>query len=173
VINLQIDANGVDRMAQEIGATEEQLRKALNSTVRKINVTMRREAVRQMSQETGLPQKRFMRRIRSFKLGRTAGGWKVFIGLDSLNLMELGAKETATGVTSRKGAVKSAFMAVGKSGIASVFKRTGRGRLPIKQIRHDIEPIGTDILAAAERIFDARFFKVLEAELKWRTQTLK
>lgn len=173
MIHLAIDDLVLDRLAAEVRATDDQVRRALNSTVRRLNTTMRREAMRQMSQATGLPQKRFSQRIRSFKLARGNGGWKVFIGLDSLNLLELGAHQAAGGIEAKGQFYQGAFFGLSKGTIATVFKRKGKARLPIQQVRKDISPIGDAILASAERIFNDRFFKVLEHELKWRTQTLK
>jgi hypothetical protein len=171
MIDLKFNTVDVDVMATELGATHEQLRLAMNSAVRKINVTIRRAALRRMAEDTGLPQKRFARRIRSFKVGRDGTAWKVFIGLDSINLRELGAKETKTGVAARGTQYQGAFFGKSVDGRDAVFKRVGAGRLPIKQVRRGIEPIGDNILDDAAQIFETRFWKVLEAELKWRTQT--
>ncbi len=174
MLALRFDTKRLEQQVAALQATDDQVRRALNTTIGRINTAIRRAGLRAMSDETGLPQKRFAKRIRSFRLLKSAHqGWKIFVGLDSLNLLELGAKETQTGVKAKGVEHKSAFIAVMPNGKAGVFKRRGKERLKIAAVRHDIEHIGDDILAEAEQIFDARFWKTFEHQLKWQTQTPK
>jgi hypothetical protein len=177
LVNLDIDARDLQGVILDLAATEQQAEKALNSTLVKMAGWLRSKSVKGLSGALAIQQKVLRRRLKSFRLQRRAGGSEITVwyGLDPIALIYLQARQNKGGVKAYGGRfVQSAFIANGSNGNRQVFKRRGKGRLPIDKQRADIEDkantyIEDDLVGAAE--FEARFFKTFEHELQWRTQT--
>lgn len=177
LVNLDIDARDLQGVILDLAATEQQAEKALNSTLVKMAGWLRSKSVKGLSGALAIQQKVLRRRLKSFRLQRRAGGSEITVwyGLDPIALIYLQARQNKSGVKAYGGRfVQSAFIANGSNGNRQVFKRRGKGRLPIDKQRADIEDkantyIEDELVGAAE--FEARFFKTFEHELQWRTQT--
>jgi hypothetical protein len=177
LVNLQIDAESLKGVALDLAATDAQVNKALNSTLVKMAGWLRSKSVKGLSTTLAIQQKVIRRRLKSFRLQRRAGGSEITVwyGLDPIALVYLQAKQNKTGVKASGGRfVQSGFIAKGSNGNRQVFKRRGKGRLPIEKQRAEIEDkastyIEDQLVGAAE--FEARFFQTFEHELQWRTQT--
>lgn len=177
LVNLDIDARDLQGVILDLAATEQQAEKALNSTLVKMAAWLRSKSVKGLSGALAIQQKVIRRRLKAFRLQRRAGASEVTVwyGLDPIALIYLQAKQGKGGVKAYGGRfVQSAFIADGRNGNRQVFKRRGKGRLPIDKQRADIEDkastyIEDELVGAAE--FEARFFKTFEHELQWRTQT--
>lgn len=172
MISTEIDARDLDRLVVELAATHEQVKRALNSTLRKMAAWVRTRSVRGLSKELGIKQKTIRRRLRSIKARPTANGGaevKVWYGLDPIALVHLGAKQSGKGVRASGGRfVQGAFIAKGQ-----VFKRKGKERLPLEKQSADIVDkserfLDDGLLNSAA--FEAQFFKTFEHELKWQTR---
>lgn len=184
MIDLRIDALQLNVLLSEIGATDEQVRKALRSTVGKMSNWLRTRAGRAIRKETGLKMDHLRRRLKAIKLknapnGAAGGLW---IGLNAVDLKYLKPEQDGLGVSAgppgRSRSYEGAFMG-GKPGKVArklngrVFVRKGRERMPIKKVGLDIEDdanraLDTEVMEWAK--FEAQFFKVLEHELRWRTR---
>lgn len=177
MIDLQIDAGDLDRIAGELAATEVHAAKALNSTLVKMAAWLKTKSVKGLSGHLAIQQKVIRRRLKSFRLQRKAGGSQITVwyGLDPIALIYLQARKANGGVKASGGRfVPSGFIADGRNGNRQVFKRRGKARLPIDKQRVDIEDKSTtyiedQLLGTAE--FEDRFFKTFEHELQWRMQT--
>lgn len=177
LIDLQINAESLQGVVLDLAATEAQANKALNSTLVKMASWLRAKSVKGLSGALAIQQKVIRRRLKSFRLQRKAGGSEITVwyGLDPIALIYLQAKQNKGGVKAYGSRfVQSAFIANGRNGNRQVFKRRGKGRLPLDKQRADIEDrastyIEDQLVGAAE--FEARFFKTFEHELQWRTQT--
>lgn len=175
-ISLDIQAIGLGAIIEELRATEKQVDRALASTMGKMSSWLRTRSVRGLSDELAVAQKIIRRRLKTFRVQRTASGQSITIwyGLDPVALIHLGARQTKRGVTAGKHRRDGAFIATGPKGGRQVFKRRGAERLPIGKQSLDVQDkaqtfLEDSIMGAAE--FEARFFKTFEHELKWRTRT--
>lgn len=176
MIDIDVRADGLQQIALDLAATEQQATKALRSTLNKMAAWLRAKSVKGLSQELAIGQKVMRRRLKSFRLTSRPGGGQVTIwyGLDPIALIYLNAKQTKKGVSAMGGRfVQSGFIAPVKGG-RQVFKRRGKDRLPIDKQRAEVKDKADiyieDRLIGTEE-FEARFFTIFERELKWRTQT--
>lgn len=177
MIDLEIEAGDLQRIAGEIDATEAQATKALNSTLVKMAAWLKSKSVKGLSDALAIQQKVVRRRLKAFRLQRRAGSSSITVwyGLDPIALIHLQAKKAKGGVKASGGRfVQDGFIAKGKNGRAQVFKRRGKARLPVEKQRAKIEDkantyIEDSLIGTAE--FEARFFKTFEHELQWRMQT--
>lgn len=177
LVNLQFDADELDTVALELGATEEAFDKAVAAACRKMAEWLKAQSVKGLAHELGIRQKVIRQRLRTFRMQRAGPGgeYKLFYGLDPIGYIRLGTpRKTAKGVRVGKFFIKEGFVAKDKGAHVRVFKRRGRARLPIEVQKLDIEPkaapwIEDKLLGTAD--FEAQFFKFLEHELTWRTAT--
>lgn len=177
MIDINIDARQLERVVVDLAATDAEVRKALNSTLRRMASWVRTRSARGLSGELAIQQKIVRRRIKSARLQRQGDGAsvKVWYGLNPISLIWLQPRQSGAGVKAAGGRfVDGGFISQGKRGGRQVFKRKGKARLPIEKQRAEIEPkaagfLESRVLKAAE--FEAQFFKTFEHELKWRTQT--
>lgn len=178
-IDLEIDAQNLQQVVDELSANEAQIKRALNSTLSKMADWLKAKSVKGLSAELKIQQNILRRRIRRFNMVRNSTGSeiRVFYGLDPISLIYLNPKKSGRGIKVGTGRfVSGAFIApapnayIGKQ----VFKRVGKARLPIKKQVADIKDqsdvyIEDELLGTAE--FDAQFLKFFEHELKWQTRT--
>jgi hypothetical protein len=177
MLNLEVDSGQLQRLVDDLTATEKQAEKALGSTVTRMATWLRTKSLRGLSAELSIQQKIIRRRLKQFKVRRSAGSAEITVwyGLDPIAMIYLGARKAAGGVRASGGRfVDGGFIANGRNGSRQVFKRRGRARLPLDKQNADIKDkadtyIEDNLLGSAE--FEAQFFKVFERELKWRTQT--
>lgn len=174
MIELQVDAAGLQQAAREMGATGAQVQQALRSTVGKMTRWARTRSVRDLGKGLVVPQKVLRPRVKARRLQRTARGAEagVWYGLNPVALIRLGARQTRTGVSARGGRkVQGAFIARARGGGPQVFKRKGRERLPIAMQAADIEARAADYIQddlAESRAFEQQFRRVFEHEIQWR-----
>lgn len=175
LVSLDVSALGIDRLVQDLAATEEQAEKALRSTLVKVASWLRTRSVRGLSKELAVQQKVLRRRLKTFRLKKSADGASITVwyGLDPVALIYLGARKTGRGVTAGKHKRDGAFIAKGANANKQVFKRRGKARLPIDKQVLDINDqaetyLEDKLIGGAE--LESYFFTVLERELKWRTR---
>lgn len=176
---IEVSAN-INQAIADLSATEDQVRKALNSTMGKMASWLRTRAVKGLSAELKLQQKILRYRLRQYRLrGRVSisgvdGAAKVWFGLNDIPLARLKPKQTKEGVTAMGGrSVKGAFIA-NMFGRPQVLKRVGKARFPLQVQKAEIATASTkyidhDLVANIE--FDRKFLEIFERELKWRTST--
>jgi hypothetical protein len=180
MIRLDVSAEGINEAIAELSATEEQARKALNSTMGKMAAWLRTRAVRGLSDKLKLQQKILRARLRTYRISgslsnvATDGSTKVWLGLNDISLARLKPRETAKGVTAMGGRfVEGAFIAK-LYGKPQVLKRVGKSRAPLEVQKAKISDEGMDYIEndlVAAAAFDRRFLEIFERELKWRTST--
>lgn len=175
LVNLEVSTLGIERLVLDLNATEKQAEKALRSTLVKMASWLRTRSVRGLSKELEIQQKVLRRRLKAFRLKKSADGANITVwyGLDPVALIYLGARQTSSGVTAGRHKRKSAFIAKGSNGNKQVFKRRGKARLPIDKqvldINNKAETFLEDRLIGSSE-FETYFMTVLERELKWRTR---
>ena len=155
MISLDISAQGIESIIAELEPTEKQVNTALSRTLNKMAKWIQTRTVK------GL------RRMRKTTIQKTNTGWTInlWYGLNEISLIHLNARETKRGVTSGKHKRDSAFIAKGQ-----VFKRQGKGRLPLEKQTLEIKEKADSYLdgQAFSNGYQEQFFKVLEHELKWQ-----
>ncbi|WP_322009228.1 hypothetical protein [Paraburkholderia sp. J12] len=172
---------GIEGIEAYLAATPKQVDAALATTCVKMARWLTTRSVRGLAKHLMLPQKEVRRRLRTFRLTRTAGGKgvRVWYGLDPMGMVHLNARQTKQGVSAYGDRfVKSAFIANGRAGAngptssnKQVFIRKGKARLPIKKVTVELgDPAQTYIedhlLGGSD--FGTQFYKIFEHELEWR-----
>ncbi|KAA3510113.1 phage tail protein [Agrobacterium rosae] len=134
---LQALGRAINRLPGEIKA------KAMGRAMRRMRDMAKTRVVKRSAERTDLPQ----RKVRELTTAYfNAGGNTIEIIEKSgwIPLAVLGATQTKSGVRVRlRGSYKSAFLAKMASGHRGVMKRTGKARLPIRELygpnpAHDI-----------------------------------
>lgn len=181
-LDVDFDHRSLTALVNAFGATEAQFEAAMRSTYGKMGRWLRTRGVRELSSLLKIKQKILRGRIKAFGLqggigNRThAAGAKVWFGLRPISLMRLNARQVPGGVRADGGRfIPHAFIAT-IHGRPQVMRRVGTSRLPIEAVQADIdEPalvyVEDNLIGTTE--FDSQFFRFLEHELKWRTQTFK
>lgn len=175
-IRIDIDAVGLQAMAAEVGATQAQLEAAMRSTYGRMGRWARTRAVRGLSPRLNIQQKILRRRVRHFRLQHGVsgqGGAKVWFGLKPVRFSHLRPVQTARGVRAAGGRFEEGAFIVRRGNSQKVFKRTGPGRLPIREVEVDISEqsqvyIEDNLVGSPE--FEEQFFRTLQHELRWRTR---
>lgn len=178
MISVSIDAKDLQRAVVDLHATKVEAERALRSTLRKMAAWVRTRSIKGLSTKLKVQQKVIRRRLRSIKARNTPGGAEVSVwyGLNPLALIHLQARQNGRGVRASGGRfVESAF--IPKSGkVKQVFKRVGKGRLPLEkqtaEIQDDAERFLEDGLLNSSA-FESQFFKTFDHELKWQTRKHK
>ena len=105
MIDLHIDKAGLQRAAQELGATDAQVLQAVRSTISNMARWARSRSVRELAGGLVVPQEILRPRIKAQRLRRTATGAEagVWYGLNPVALIRLGARRTRAGVSAKGG----------------------------------------------------------------------
>ncbi|WP_290876936.1 phage tail protein [Aquabacterium sp.] len=181
MIDISVHADQLDQIVLDLAASEDQVEKALRSTISKMANWLRARTVRGLSDELKMQQRIIRRRLKAFKFKQTARGGMatVWYGLNPVGMIYLGAKQDKSpggGVTVKQGAVRNvpgAFIATMRNGHEGVFKRRDKKRLRIDEQETPIQGPANQYLAQAAVLsaeFTAQFFKTFEHELQWRTR---
>lgn len=182
---LEIDEHGsLEQVARDLAATQKEIDKALASTLSKMATWLRAKSIRELARHLKLPPKEVKRRLKTFRLRRTANGRAVTVwyGLDPMGVIHLNAKEEramAGGVHAfGERFYPGAFIGKGRAGSGGpaasnkqVFIRKGKARLPIKKVTADLGDDAQQYIEAhllGGFAFQQRFYMVFERELKWR-----
>ncbi len=174
-MELWVDSSSLKVVSVDLQATEAQADAAMRSSLRKMASWLRAKSIRGLSRELEVGSKVLRRRLKAFRLRKTADGASVGVwyGLDPIALVHLGARQSKAGVKAGQHAVAGAFIA-GKGDGKQVFKRVGKARLPIEKQTLDVQEkanrwIEDDLIGTAE--FETKFLSTFEHELSWRMQT--
>jgi hypothetical protein len=177
LVNLDIDASGVEQIIIDLAATLPQAEKALGGALRKMAMWLRAQSVKGLSKELKVQQRILRRRLKLFRVSQRAGSKQitVFYGLDPIAYIYLGTpRKTASGVSVGGFNIPHAFIARGPNGSLQVFKRDGKSRLPIRKQSLDVEKPAESYIEhklLSSVLFNEQFFKFFEHELQWRTKT--
>lgn len=159
----------LEQVLTDIRATEKQVTLAAMRALNKTARWLRTQAVREISAQQQIPQKLIRERLNILKANRRDLKAFIHTKLSSIPANKLGRlRQTPTGARAGKLMFTGAFVATMPSGKRSVFKRKGRARLPIQEIKLSIRPTATAVI---ENILDyktaARFEVLLRHELQF------
>ena len=171
-IRIHIDAHQFDRLGNLIGAAGKKaphaLRRAINHTGDKARTQVRKVLVKQ----TGLKYRTIVKAVRSTRSSYKSGSYVLKAAGGDIRLRFFGPRETRKGVSAapwnRRQVFPGSFMKGGrfpkrvplKSGKA-VFRRTGKSRFPVKEVRSGLF-IGEEMISGAS---EQAFFDTAQREL--------
>lgn len=170
IIELDLEAQGIGQVVADLKATEQQVKRALRTTLTRMASWMRTRSVRGLSKHLEIQQGVLRRRLKTFRVSMSGDNASITVwyGLNPISLIYLGARQTKRGVTAGKHKRDGAFIAK-----RQVFKRRSGDRLPIDKQELDIEDKANSYLedrVIGDAEFEQQFFAVFERELRWRTQ---
>lgn len=174
MIELKADAAALRRIADQFGASEQDLRKAYSRALSKTSRALRTQARKDLRQGLKLRAAAVLnarlqiKRIKASKRG--LGGAMLWAGTNDMAATAFKGRprQGATGASVGDKSFKGAFVGTGQgSGAALVFRRRGKDRLPIyaetAPIVDDADPILEDVFNRASEIFFANFRREVRA----------
>ena len=181
MLDIGVNTDGMTQMIRNLGATEQQATKALNSTMTKMASWVRTRSVRGLSEKLKIQQKILRARTRTFRfrggLGSTlgTGEMKVWYGLNPVPWSKMKPRASKVGGVYVSNGKHDPHAFIAKLyGKDQVLRREGKARAPLVIVKEDVHDtaliyIEDFVLAGIE--FENQFLKTFERELKWRTST--
>jgi hypothetical protein len=168
---LDVNIAEVDALARSVGAVESVVRKAMDAALRRTARHVFTHVRRSVGRAANAPQKALKDRLR-MRVRRERGTAVIWVGLNPLNPVRVGARQTRRGVTARGGRRwDRAFIANGKNGRERVFRRTSKARLPLEAPMVSIEREVVAALQEADVPSATDFyFRTLRHELRRRVE---
>lgn len=179
MIHFDVDAQGLREVADQLGATDKQVRAALSRALRRTEASLRKLSSKGLTKELQLRTAQALRkRLRTIKL-RTTGAdseLALWYGLNSLPVSSFKGrpKEDPAGAFAGAFFFKDGFVAKSQyKGRNTIFKRQGAKRLPIEEQTiaiHDdaIVFIEDEIFVQTEDIFWQHFRRDLQARVQYQ-----
>lgn len=181
MLHFDISYSGLNRISEELGATDKQVKFALSRALRRTETTLRRMSAKGLTRVLQLRTMASMRkRLKSVKLRKTGldggDGVGLWYGLNELPVSSFKGrpKKTQGGASFRGQQYDGAFVAKSKiKGKQTIFKRDGAKGLPISEQLHDIEDkavvfIEDEVFDQVETIFWQHFQRDLQARVKFK-----
>lgn len=138
IVTATINKGDLKRAERLLAGIKNGAPKAASRAINKVAKSTRTQVVRQISKETGLPQKDIRQRnvrLRSASYRSLIARLRLFA--KAIPIVRLKARQVKSGVTYRLGSVRHqiehAFIATMPSGHRGVYLRAGKSRLPIRQ----------------------------------------
>lgn len=188
MLSVEVDWSGLVRIADELGATDKQVKFALSRALRRTEATLRRMSSKGLQKELQLRAASALRkRLKSIRMSKTGGlsagnDVTLWYGLNDLPVSAFkgrAVQDRAHGASFlRPGAANhfgpDSFVAKSRAkGRRSVFKRKGEDRLPITEQLIPIEDkaivfIEDEIFSEVETIFWQHFRRDLAARVRFQ-----
>lgn len=179
MIHFDIDARGLREVADEIGATDKQVKFALGKALRRTEASLRKLSSKGLTKELQLRTAQALRnRLKSIKLRSTGSGGEIglWYGLNPLPVSSFKGRPTEdpSGAFMGEYFFKDGFVARSKfKGRNTIFKRQGKQRLPIVEESITIQDpavvfIEDEIFVQTETIFWNHFRRDLQARVKYQ-----
>lgn len=175
MLYFDIDADDLKAVADELGASQQQIQKAFNRALNRTAGTLRKMSSKGLQGELQLRNAKAIRkRLKTIKLKRGKGMDEVRLWFGSNDLaisaFKGSPKKTRTGASFRGHDFPGAFVAKGRSGKRTILKRVGSERLPVTEQTLPVKDqmdvfVEDEIFAAVPEIF----FKHFRADLRART----
>lgn len=179
MLHFDIDSEQLDKISDELGASDKQVALAFNRAIKRTVMTLSKMARKGLKDELQLRNLKAIRRRlktlqakRSFKKGTGLDEVRLWFGANNLPISAFkgSPKKTARGAEFRGKKFDGAFIGKGKSGKRTIFKRKGKAKLPIIEqtmpVKDEIDVFVEDeIFVNLEQIF----FKHFKSDLRART----
>lgn len=172
-----IDTSDLRRVASDLGASEKQVRYAFNFARKRTATSLRTMAARGLKDELQLRTVTLLRkRLKSAKLKSADDGLALWFGLNDMPVSWFKGtpRRSAGGATARGHEFAGAFVAESTfKGRRTVFKRKGKGRLPIEEQNIPVSDqaqvyIEDEIFVKTEELFWKYFQRDLAARVKFK-----
>lgn len=176
-LHFDIDATQLRLVADELQASEKQVRLALSAALGRTATTLRTLSARGLRDELQLRTIGLLRkRLKSLRIRAQGDGFRLWFGLNDMpaSWFKGRPKQTSTGAEMRGQEFAGGFVARSKfKGRRTVFKRTGKARLHIEEQTLEVEDravvfIEDEIFDQAEAIFWRHFTRELNARVKYK-----
>lgn len=179
MLNFDIDWSGLLRIGDELGATEKQVKLALNRAMRRTEATLRRMSSKGLTQELQLRAAGVLRnRLKSIKLkmATSDASMALWYGLNDLPVSAFKGRPSRTsgGASFRGQEFDGGFVGRSKiKGRQTIFKRRGQDRLPVVEQLFPIKDkaevfIEDEIFTGLEDVFWQHFRRDLQARVKFK-----
>ena len=176
MMELQIDEAQMRSIADKLGASEEDIKRAHSRALSKTSRALRTQARKALREGLKLRAAAVLnarlKLVRFRPRGRSLGGALLWTGTNDLPARAFKGKprQTATGAGIGGRSFKGAFVGTGQNSDAKIiFRRKGKARLPVYaetvSIVEEAEPILEDVY----RDVAAIFFKNFKSEIRART----
>lgn len=176
-LHFDIDTAQLRAVADELQASEKQVRGAFSRACQRTATALRTRAARGLASELQLRTIGLLRnRLKSLRLRAQADGVQLWFGLNDMpaSWFKGRPKQTATGAEVRGQQIEGGFVARSNfKGRRTVFKRKGKARLPIVEQTLPIEDqavvfIEDEIFVQTESIFMDNFMRELRARVRYQ-----
>lgn len=185
-LHFDIDLTQLREVGDELQASEKQIKFALSVALRRTTTTLRTLSARVLTSEFELRTASLLRkRLKSIRLSSgmnslssraSTEGATLWYGLNDMpaSWFKGRARKVAGGAEKRGQTIADGFIAKSKfSGRQTIFKRTGKGRLPITEQSLKIEDkariaIEDKIFDQTEKIFWNHFMRDLNARVSYK-----
>lgn len=163
-LRVKFDASDFESLGAEFTVFKGEIQEAVRRAVKTTTQRIQQEAISEFVQVSGLRVSAVRKRM--FLRYKYADGYgRVWWGLSPVSLSLLSPRRSAGGVRAGPVTVAGGFMPGGSFG-KTVFKRTGRGRLPIEKQYYDIKDMGEDVIRGKiEPAIEGIFMEELRDEL--------
>lgn len=175
MIRLDIEKGDIDQIAKTLGANEKQVNLAVSRALKRTAGTARKRASKALREGLELRRASDLRkRLRELKLRQKSKRREISIwfGLNDLPVSAFKGRprQVGKGVTFRNQSFPGGFVATGKSGRRTIFRRRDRGRFPIQEQTMPVKD-QADVILEDEVFADLGevFMKNLLADLRART----
>lgn len=141
MLHFDFDDKQIDDLAEALGATDKDVKRAMNRAVKRTAGTIRRMSSKGLQSELGLKNATAIRRrIKDFRVGKGGGSVKLWYGVNDLPISAFPGRMKQTGDGVQVGAITlpGAFLTKVR-GKRSAYVRTGRGRWAIREATVPIE----------------------------------
>lgn len=176
MLHFDLDWTELRGVADELQASEKQFKAALSRACNRTAATLRKMSSRGLKDELQLRTLSAMRkRLKSIRLKSKQQGITLWYGLNDIPVSSFKgrAKQVSDGATFRDQKFDGAFVARSSAkGKRTVFKRSGKGRLPISEQLMPIKDkadifIEDNIFTQVEDIFWKHFERDLRSRVKF------
>lgn len=174
MLTFDIDARDLRAIQDELAASDQQVYRAFNRALTRTAATLRRMSSKGLKDELQLRNaKALRRRLRTIRLRRrTLDEVRLWYGSNDLPVSAFKGRPTATsrGASFKGRDFNGAFLAKGKDGKRTIYKRRGRARLPIVEQTMPVKD-QVDVYLEDEIFPDLEeiFFRHFRADLRART----
>ena len=154
------------RIRDLLGVLQKDMKAALRVAVRQTGQWANREGARGLAKAVKVPLNVLRKGLRLKFQYQSVKGFstaRLWYGLNAISLKYLGLKQQNKGVRARSVTYKGAFISPTLGGHA--FQRVGKNRLPIREVKYDINADGFDYLETFESQVAEKFVEFFFAAL--------
>lgn len=176
MLHFDIDVSKLRTVANDLGASEKQYRAAFSRACNRTAATLRKMSGKGLKTELQLRTLGILRkRLKTLRLKGRDGGVALWYGLNDLPVssFKCRVKQDDGGAWAGEFYHEGGFVGSSKYGRKrTIFKRTGKGRLPIREQLQAIKDqadiyVEDEIFIEVERVFWRHFVRDIEARVNY------